>query len=322
MNEERPNTDQADPASNEPAAARAASCACCGGGREPDPTDDNLRSLRELKDLALAVARKLAARIVDGDAGRSVAEDAPDAPREAPKPDPQFPAVVLGFQRAERAVRQSVLLSTKLHQDRLAWETNAEATAAKLERERRERRKKHVERLVKEAIEHGSETLDEEFERREKLEARLDEEDIESDLGRLADSALVDRLCKDCGVEAPWDLWDDEYWALEEVQLEPQGSVFAAERQRAAPEPEPEAVEPVAAEPPRAELMQPQVAEPAARAPEPPEPEPAKPEPDTPHEAQMKARLATALRSGAWVMALQMDPILASYLHSRLINSS
>ncbi len=309
----------ADPASPEPAAVRPESCTCCGGGREPDPTDDNLRSLRELKGLALAVARKLAARIVDDEAPPPVAAEAPATPRATPKPDPQFPAVVLGFQRAERAVRQSVLLSTKLHQDRLAWETNAEAAAAKRERERRERRKKHVERLVKEAIEHGSENLDEEFERREKLETRLDEDDIESDLGRLADSALVDRLCKDCGVEAPWDLWDGEHWALEEAQQEPPGSVFAAARRNAAPEPGPEAVEPVEAEPPEPEPLLPEVAEPAARA---PEPEPPKPEPDSPHEAQMKARLEMALRSGAWVMALQMDPILASYLHSRLLNSS
>ncbi len=29
-----------------------------------------------------------------------------------------------------------------------------------------------------------------------------------------------------------------------------------------------------------------------------------------------------ALRSGAWLMALQMDPRLANYLYSRLLNSS
>ncbi len=315
MNTDHPHPSPADPASNEPATTRAERCTCRGGGREPDPTDDNMRALHELRDLALAVARKLAARIVDDEARQAAApEAAPDVLHDKPK---QLSVVVLGFQRAERGVRQCVLLSTKLHQDRLAWETQAEAMAAKLERERRERRKKHVERLVKEAIEHGSETLDEEFERREKLEARLDEDDIESDLGRLADSALVDRLCKDCGVEAPWDLWEDEHWAQEEARHEPPGSVFAGARRSAAPEAEPEAVESVEAEPP--EPLQAEAAEPIASAPEPESP---KPEPDTSFEAQMKARLAVALRSGAWVMALQMDPVLASYLHSRLKDSS
>ena len=36
----------------------------------------------------------------------------------------------------------------------------------------------------------------------------------------------------------------------------------------------------------------------------------------------MKARLAMALRSGAWMQVLQTDPALASYVHSRLYNSS
>ncbi len=320
MNSERPDPTPADPASPEPIAVRMERCSCCSGGREPDPTDDNLRATHRLRDLALAVAEKLAGQIVEAEVRQAAApEAAPDEPGDKPKTPGELSTVVLGFQRAERAVRQCILLSTKLYQDRLAWETNAEAAAAKVERERRQRRKSKVERLVKEAIEHGSENLDEEFERKEKLDARLDEDDIESDLGRLADSALVDRLCKDCGVEAPWDLWDDEHWALEEVELEPPGSVFAEARRNAPPEAEPEAVEPVEAGPPQAEPPQPEAEAPAASA---PEPEPPKPEPDTSFEAQMKARLVMALRSGAWVMALQMDPRLASYVYSRLNDSS
>ena len=134
MNEERPNPTPADPASNESAAARAESCTCCSGGREPDPTDDNLRALRRLRDLALAVAAKLAARILD--------DDAPDAPDDAPKPHGQLPAAVLAFQRVERGVRQCILLSNKLHDDRLARETQVEAVSAKAEQQRRERRKR------------------------------------------------------------------------------------------------------------------------------------------------------------------------------------
>ncbi len=335
MNEERLHPTPADPASTEPAAARAESCTCYGGGRAPDPTDDNLRSLRRLKDLALAVAEKVAARIVDDEVRQPAAPaaapaDGPDARDDTPMPPSQLAIVVLGFQRAERAVRQCVLLSTKLHQDRLLWETNAEAAAAKVEQQRRERRKSQIARLAKEAIERdAAESGEDTYERVEKIDARIDEEDIESDLGFLADSALVDRLCKDCGVEAPWDLWAGENWALEEVRLGPPGSVFAGLARSAPPETGAEEDEPVEADLPEPEPLEPEADEPAASAPEPeppepelPEPEPPKPEPDTSFEAQMKARLVMALRSGAWVMALQMDPRLASYVYSRLNDSS
>ena len=325
MNEERPNSTPADPARNEPAAARAESCTCCGGGREPDPTDDNLRALRRLRDLALAVAAKLAARILD--------DDAPDEPGEEPKPRSELPAAALAFQRAERGVRQCILLSNKLHDDRLARETQREAVSAEAEQQRMARRKSQVARVVKEAIKRNP---GEWHERLQKLDARIDEEDIESDIGRIADSAIIARLCQDCGVAAPWDLWAGEHWAQEEVRRQVPGSPFArppvaepepAEMPEVEPEPEeakpePAAAKPEAAEPPQPEPLQPQADESAASAAERPEPEPPKPEPDNPYEARMKARLAMAMHSGAWLQVLQTDPVLATYVRSRLNNSS
>ena len=364
MNKERSNPTPTDPASNEPAAARAESCSCCGGGREPDPTDDNLRALRRLRDLALAVAAKLATRILDDDAPHQAAqaaspEDAPDEPGDAPKPRSELPAAALAFQRAERGVRQCILLSNKLHDDRLARETQREAVFAQAEQQRRERRKSQVARVVKEAIKRDP---GEWHERLQKLDARIDEEDIESDIGRLADSAIIARLCKDCGVAAPWKLWAGEHWALEEVRRKPPGSVYAgsprtgsprtdapepgpeevepveakppepeplqpkpdepAESAPEPPEPEPEPVEPVEVKPPEPEPLQPQADESAASAAEPPQPEPPKPEPDNPYETRMKARLAMAMHSGAWLQVLQTDPVLATYVRSRLNNSS
>ena len=53
-----------------------------------------------------------------------------------------------------------------------------------------------------------------------------------------------------------------------------------------------------------------------------PEPEPPKPEPGNPYEAGMKARLARAVRSGAWMQVLQTDQALAGYVRSRLNDSS
>ena len=269
MTYERPISPQADPARHDPSEARAESCTCCGGGREPDPTDDNLRALRRLRDLSLAVAAKLAARILDEDAQEAAPEEAPDERRDAPKPRSELPAVALAFQRTERGVRQCILLSNKLHDDRLARETQREAVSAKAEQQRRERRKSQVARVVKEAIKRDP---GEWHERLQKLDARIDEEDIESDIGRIADSAIIARLCKDCGVAAPWELWAGEHWALEEVRLEPPGSAYAGSPAAAPPEPGPEEVEPVEARP------EPEEARPEE--PKPPEPkaEEAKPE--------------------------------------------
>ena len=271
----------------------------------------------------------------------------------------QLPATVLAFQRAERGVRQCILLSNKLHDDRLARETQTEAVSAKAEQQRRERRKSQVARLVKQAIKRDA---GEWYERLQKLDARIDEEDIESDIGRIADSAIIARLCQDCGVEAPWKLWAGEHWAQEEVWRKVPGSAYAGSPPAAPPEPGPEAVEPVEAKPPQPEPLQPKADEPAASAPErpepgpdevesveaeppepeplqpqadepaasaaeppepkPPEPEPPKPEPDSPYEIRMKARLAMAMHSGAWLQVLQTDPVLATYVRSRLNNSS
>jgi hypothetical protein len=354
MNKKHPNQAPADPASNEPSAARAESCACCSGGREPDPTDDNLRTLRRLKDLSMAVAEKLAARILDEDAPQPAAQAAAPEPGNAPTPRDKLPAATLAFQRAEREVRQNILLSNKLHDDRLAREMQKAAMSAEAEQQRRERRKRRVKRLAKEAIRRcGGDRA----ERLEKLDARIDEEDIDSDIRRLADSAIIARLLQDCGVAVPWDLWAGEHWAQEEIRLEPAGSAYAGWSPAAPPEPGPEeaepveakppqpeppeakaeppaestperpepeaaAVEPVEAEPPRPEPLQPQAEDTPASAPERPQPEPVKPEPDNPHEARMKARLAMAMCSGAWIRVLQTDPMLASYVQSRLYNSS
>ena len=73
-------------------------------------------------------------------------------------------------------------------------------------------------------------------ERLEKLDARIDQEDIESDIGRIADSAIIARLCKDCGVAVPWDLWAGEHWAQEEIRRKPPGSAYAGWPPEAPPE--------------------------------------------------------------------------------------
>jgi hypothetical protein len=167
------------------------------------------------------------------------------------------------------------------------------------------------------------------YERLEKLHLRIDEEDIESDIGRVADSAIIARLCRDCGIEAPWELWAGEHWALDEVRLAPPGSVYTGSPRAAPPEPGPEESGRAERRPaaPEASEPEPEVPKPEAPTPEPPQSaadaaEPDEAEPPDPHEVRMRARLAQAMGSGAWIRVLQTDPALAGYVRSRLNNSS
>jgi hypothetical protein len=54
---EHPSSLQADPASHDPSGARTATCTCCGGARQPDPTDDFIAMLKEYAQLGMRLAR-------------------------------------------------------------------------------------------------------------------------------------------------------------------------------------------------------------------------------------------------------------------------
>ena len=160
---------------------------------------------------------------------------------------------------------------------------------------------------------------------------RLGDEDLGEDLGRSPVSEILGRLCDYLEIQPLWQRWRREPWAMEEARRKVPGSPYAepppaepaaAEMPEAEPEPAAAGPEPVEAGPPQPEPLQPEADEPAVSAPERPEPEPPKPEPDNPYEARMKARLAMALGSGAWMQVVQTDPVLAGHVRSRLNNSS
>ncbi len=313
MNAEHQTSATADPAHPEPSTARAERCTCCGGGREPDPTDVYMRMLRRLAEIGMARAEQIFVQTQDAANAR------PDeaAPPKVDPPKPKLPDPDLALHRTARLVRLSMVLSLKFHNERLEREKQAAAEDEAVEKKRKARRKQQIERGVKQAIDREAAERDERpeaadaddgfnpYELHAELSERLDEDDIERDLDRCPRGELIGRICREFGIEPDWDFLRQQEWAIEEARLDP-------------PAPEPDAAEPEAA-------IIPPEPEPEAAAPpeiEVQEPEPPAPEPDNPYEAQMKARLVMALRSGAWLMALQMDPRLASYLHTRLINSS
>jgi len=348
MNAVPQNPSPADPASHEPSEARAATCACCGGTRQPDPTDDFILMLKEYAELGMRLARvavtsaeeedaSLAAAPAGPAAAASAAED-PAAGKRAAERRNALKSADLAYSRAGRSMRFSMQLALKFHDDRLERDNKIESVAIDAERKRIGRRKGQLQRLATDAIKrHTEREIERQLEaeeidevdqdaKEEALETlyealyeRLDEEDIERDLDICATSDLFGRICQDLGIEPDWERLGRMFWALEEARRNVPGSRFTGP---AKAKPAPAEVKPEKPERPEPEPLQPAADEPAASAPERPEPEPPKPEPENPYEARMKARLAMALSSGAWIRVLQTDPMLASYVQSRLNNSS
>jgi len=249
-----------------------------------------------------------------------------------------------------RSVRLCIGLSAKLQEERSDQDKKQAADASFEVKLRKERLKGKVQRLVGEAIrdavekeaerladsEGESEAYDEsEFDEEEREDALLDaliERLGDEDIGRCPVSEILGRLCDYLKIQPLWQRWGSEHWAMEEARRKVPGSPYAepppaaepaaAEMPEAKPEPAEAGPEAVEAGPPQSEPLQPEADEPAASAPERPEPEPPKPEPDNPYEARMKARLAMALGSGAWMQVVQTDPVLAGHVRSRLNNSS
>ena len=349
MTDERPSSPQADPAHHDPSEARPASCACCGGTREPDPTDDFIVMLKEYAQLGMRLARVAVARAEEEDAGHAPAPAEPDAAAESAAEDPDagkrdaerrtaLKSADLAYSRAGRSIRLSMSLAIKFHGDRLERDKKIGSAQADAERNRIGRRKVQLQRLATEAIKrHTEQEIERQLEAEEidevdeeakedalqslyeTLYERLDEEDIERDLDICPTSDLLGRICQDLGIEPDWERLGRMFWALEEIRRNVPGSRFTGPPK---PAPEPAETKPEEPEPPEPKALQPQADESAASAPELPEPEPLKPEPDNPYETRMKARLAMAMSSGAWMQALQTDPMLAAYVRSRLNNSS
>ena len=334
VNHERPSYPEADPARHDASEARPAICTCCGGTREPDPTDENLRLLRRAANLSMGMMELASER-----AHRAVAAEAAPAQDAADRAD-------LAFHRSGRSLRFCITLSDKLHAGRLERDKKLAAGDAVEVKERKTRLKSQAKRLVMEAIDQQVEKeIQEEIERRAETERlteseretesedteafdeddedededdeidfalhhracrgatlrsalfrRLEEEDIERDLGRCPQSELVGRLCGDLKIQTPWERWDTEHWAKEEARLKVPGS----------PYPRPPAAEPEPAEAPEAK-PKPEAArpEPAAAKPEevgPPEPEPEVPKPPEPaaEEAKPEAPAVPPKRNIDW----------------------
>jgi hypothetical protein len=166
--------------------------------------------LEELAGIGLDIARSLQV-IAEAQAAQAVAE-----PGEAPIGiDPG-----LSFSRVSRAVRLTLALKAQLMEG--APERDRQEREAVQERKiaaaRKHRRKIEVGRAVEMVIaddaERGEGGNPEQL--RADLRERLDEADIDDDLGKLEISEIVERICRDLRIEPDWKLWREEAWFIEE----------------------------------------------------------------------------------------------------------
>jgi hypothetical protein len=255
---EHPSSPQADPASHDPSGARPANCTCCGGARQPDPTDDFIVMLKEYAQLGMRLARVAVARAEEADASPAaapaepaVAAEDPESGKRAAERRNALKSADLAYSRAGRSMRLSMSLAIKFHGDRLERDKQIVSAEAKAERQRKERRKGQLQRLATDAIKRHTEReierqleaeeideVDEEAKEEaldslyEALSERLDEEDIERDLDIYPTSELFGRICQDLGIEPDWERLRRAFWALEEIRRNVPGSRFARPRRR------------------------------------------------------------------------------------------
>jgi hypothetical protein len=191
-----------------PRGVRAEECACRTEAAESAARDR--RMLEELAGIGLGIARSLQV-IAEAQAAQVVAEPT------------QIPAGIdpgLGFSRVSRAVRLTLALKVQLMEG--APERDRKEREAVQERKiaaaRKHRKKIEVARAVEMAIaddaERGEGGNPEEL--RADLRERLDEVDIDDDLGKLKISEIVERICRDLRIEPDWRLWREEAWFVEE----------------------------------------------------------------------------------------------------------
>ena len=224
-----------DAAPNGPSPERRESCACEAAevAEGAERRERHLRMLRELGEIGMTLARAVGQRALEE--AKALDQAGAEASSAEPAARKSGPDLALVFTRLSRSVRQTLALEQRIAEGKLtpvprpipAGVLNRQAErAADAEEDRRERRKDQVERLVKEAIatEHaGAAAVNLEY----KMRDRLEDEDIDRDIGTQPIGALVARICWDLGLGPDWSQWSQDYWATEEIRTKAPGSPYA-----------------------------------------------------------------------------------------------
>jgi hypothetical protein len=126
-----------------------------------------------------------------------------------------------------RALRQTLALAARIDEERLEQKVRARHSVAVV-RQGKDRQRIAVRQVVEEAIGDVAQAGTERSENLlSDLDERLDDPDIDAELGQRSLGEIAARICKDLGLEPDWRLWAEEDWAIEEAQTRPKGSPFA-----------------------------------------------------------------------------------------------
>jgi len=207
-----------DAAPNGPSSERMEGCA-----RASERTERHLRMLQRLAEIGMELAEAV---------GRQALEQAKAASEPAGTPQKAGPDLGLVFTRISRAVRQTVALEARIAEGPLtpravsaALDRQAER-AALAETDRRRRRKAQVGRIVKQAI-NAELTGIKAYQRERELRERLEDEDVETDIGDHPIGEIIARICWDLGLDPNWRRWAEDHWAVEEARTKAPGSPYA-----------------------------------------------------------------------------------------------
>ena len=171
----------------------AEACAC--DAPEAELTARHLRMLAELGDIGMELARDLRPSAPDAD--RAGAGQNADPGVE------QRVDAALAYTRVARAVRQTVALAARLTaeaRERGRQDVLDEAVRSAAERRRTKQKTERIRKLVEDAIASEADTGDAEGLRLD-LDERLDDPEIEDELGRRPIGVVVLRICRDLGVD-------------------------------------------------------------------------------------------------------------------------
>ena len=184
---------------------------CVGG---PERTERHLRMLAELAEIGMDLARHVRLQALGlaeagaGDCWGGAAAALPEAAPSRVNARGELGADLgLVFSRVARAVRQTVALEARLASDALAQsqgreqrEAAAEARLAASERARVRKQKDRVRGLVEAAISAEAEGRDGENLRLD-LDERLEDPDVEAELGWRPIGVIVAAICDDLGIK-------------------------------------------------------------------------------------------------------------------------
>jgi hypothetical protein len=176
-----------------PAAATPADSPACAPDAADLLLDAQLRTLGELADIGLEIARAIERRVKEAEPAEPLAD---------------LNAAAAAYDRVARSVRLCRLLQDRLTENRRKRDEAERFVQFRRRQDHAGRVKRIVGRMAREAGEAPEAIASLVLEASE----RLDTDDVYGEVATRPVGELVALVCRDLGVEPDWSLWADEAW--------------------------------------------------------------------------------------------------------------